>query len=135
MIKKHKGRYWKLRHELEAQMAGKEQTFLVPVKFRLKFNWDGVSANEQLGELDDDGYMEDKELEAAVMPGKGINRVQRAVLQEGIDNVIGDACERIYKLFPHFLAEPEAAFTAYNQLMVEIGETDLTHRDFAEGKK
>lgn len=62
----------------------------------------------------------------------GINKKQRLVFVEAMQDIVENACDTIYELFHECQKEQEAAWAAYNKVAAEAVEMGLDRDDFCE---
>lgn len=79
-------------------------------------------------DLDYESVFDDTDVTAKIGQVVGLNKLQKALLQRGLTQVVERACEEIYGLFP-VQAEKQKVVAELNSIVEDLNEADLNIED------
>lgn len=130
-LKKLKARFAKAMARVKAAGADQEVVLNVPVTFTLETDCYDLDSYEHPYEKDVGDVFERCGVTVKIGNGQGMNKVQKAILQQGAENIVSNACDEIYDLFPGVRKEQEAAVGELNGVFLDASElsSDLRIED------
>lgn len=127
-FKKLAAKYKKAKERVAACYGEQEITITLPIKFTVTTSddlcTDGDCCEYEFNEVFN------RHVEGKILNDADVSKKQRVLLQEGVNNVVAQACDTIYGLFPNIEKEQNAALAEFNKVMCEACELDLCHADF-----
>ena len=111
-------------------------TINIPVTFTYSVDTYDLSGDDCM-ERDIGDVFERSGCEATIDKSADLTKAQRALLQQGLERVVANACEQIYELFPAQNKELNAAVAEYNRVMETANSLDesITCQDLEDGGK